>query len=74
MPYVLKECAETSDRPLELSKKLVEEGSIPKNLKRANVVLISKKGDRENTLNYRPVSLMSTVCKMLERITKKIIG
>ena len=35
------------------------------------VIPIYKGGDREDPLNYRPVSLTSVICKLCERIIKK---
>jgi hypothetical protein len=43
-------------------------GKIPTIWKVANVVPIHKKGDKCNPTNYRPVSLTSICCKMLEHI------
>jgi len=45
-------------------------GIIPKDWKRANVVAICKKVPKYNAGNYRPVSLTSQVCKILESILK----
>ena len=39
--------------------------------KRANISPIYKKGCRSEPLNYRPISLTSVACKILERIIKK---
>ena len=39
----------------------------------ANVTPIHKKGDRTSPSNYRPVSLTSQVCKILESIVRKQI-
>ena len=39
----------------------------------ANVIPIHKKGDRTDPGNYRPVSLTSQVCKILESIVKEHI-
>ena len=36
----------------------------------ANVVPIYKKGDKKNPLNYRPISLTSIICKVLESIIR----
>ena len=44
---------------------------IPKGWKLANVIPLYKKGDKHNTNNYRPVSLLSCVSKILERIVFK---
>ena len=43
---------------------------IPEDWKLANVTPIHKKGNKSNVNNYRPVSLTSIVCKILERIIK----
>jgi hypothetical protein len=46
----------------------VNQGHLPKSWKDANVVPIYKKGDRSKAANYRPVSLTSVSCKILEHI------
>ncbi|XP_052693771.1 uncharacterized protein LOC128172041 [Crassostrea angulata] len=46
----------------------INQGVIPKEWKRANVVPIFKKGAQNKPENYRPVSLTSITCKMLEHI------
>jgi hypothetical protein len=46
----------------------LEQGIFPKELKMANVVPIFKSGDTDQIGNYRPVSLLSTVSKVFERI------
>lgn len=62
-PYILKECAGTLDRSLELFlKKPMVEKSLQKKWKRANVLHVFKKGDRDIALNYWPIFLTSTVC------------
>ena len=43
-------------------------GEFPSLWKQANVTPIYKKGDNQNKANYRPVSLISVVGKVLERI------
>ena len=43
--------------------------------KKANVSAIFKKGDKENPGNYRPISLTSQVCKILESMLRySIVG
>ncbi len=44
--------------------------SIPADWRSATVCPIFKKGDREDGSNYRPVSLTSIVCKIMESILK----
>ena len=46
----------------------LDSGKVPNDWKQANVVPIFKKGDRSLPENYRPVSLTSITCKILEHI------
>lgn len=68
---LLRECETEVAHPLALifSKSLAET-SIPLDWKRANVVPVYKKGDKGDVENYRPVSLTSLVCKVLEAFIK----
>ena len=43
-------------------------GNLPEDWLTANVTPIFKKGDRANATNYRPISLTSIFCKLLEHI------
>ena len=66
-PKVLKELGDVLALPLSIVfNKSIEEGKIPEEWKKANVTAIFKKGDKSNPNNYRPVSLTSVVCKILE--------
>ena len=69
--WVLRECAEELSHPiLILYNNSLKQGKIPSQWKQADIVPIYKKGNREDPLNYRPVSLLSIVCKILERIVR----
>ena len=46
----------------------LEQGQIPDEWKTANVAPIFKKGDKSKPSNYRPVSLTSICCKVIEHI------
>ena len=48
----------------------MKDTKIPLDWKRVNVIPIFKKGDKSEVDNYRPVSLTSIVCKLLESIIK----
>ncbi len=49
-------------------------GTLPKDWKGANISPIYKnKGSKHETTNYRPVSLTSVVCKVLEKHIRKNI-
>jgi len=59
-------------KPLEMIfKQTFETGEIPSDWKKANVTSIFKKGSKKEASNYRPVSLTSHVCKLLEKIIKE---
>ena len=45
----------------------IQSGIFPEKWKLSSVVPIPKGGDRSNPSNYRPISLLSVVSKMLER-------
>ena len=70
-PQVLRETAGASSIPLEIIfRKSITLGECPSDWRSANVTPIHKKGDRTVPSNYRPVSLTSQVCKVLESIVK----
>ena len=56
-----------------LLNKTIEYGKIPNDWKRAYVSPIFKKGARNRAENYRPISLTSVVCKIMERFIKEEI-
>jgi hypothetical protein len=71
VPKVLVECAETLCKPLlRIFHTSLNEGRVPEDWKSANVTAIFKKGKKEEAGNYRPVSLTSCVCKVLEALIK----
>ena len=49
----------------------VSQGELPDDWKKANISPIYKKGPKDEAGNYRPVSLTSVACKLLETIVKK---
>ena len=66
-PKLLKEIVEQISTPLaKLFNLSLEEGIVPSEWKDANLTLLFKKGSRNKPENYRPVSLTSVVCKLLE--------
>lgn len=53
----------------------LQTGEVPTDWKTAKVIPIFKKGAKGDTSNYRPVSLTSVVCKVLERVLRdKIVN
>ena len=50
--------------------KSLTEGCIPNRWKEAEVTPIYKKGSKSDPNNYRPVSLTSTCCKLMETIVR----
>uniref|UniRef100_A0A674ICA9 Reverse transcriptase domain-containing protein n=4 Tax=Terrapene triunguis TaxID=2587831 RepID=A0A674ICA9_9SAUR len=73
-PRILKELIEEVSEPLAIIfGKSWETGEIPEDWKRANIVPIYKKGNKNNPGNYRPVSLTSVPGKIMEQVIKEII-
>ena len=70
-PRILKELCEQLANPLSvLFNKSLEEGKIPSDWKKADVVPIFKKGTRADPGNYRPVSLTCILSKVLESFVR----
>ena len=70
-PRILKECRSSIAKPLYLIfKKSIESGTVPHDFKNANVTPIFKKGNRSSPENFRPVSITSVPCKILESIIR----
>ena len=66
---VLKNCSESLAYPLSKMFSLIYNvGYIPAEWKLSNVVPVHKKDNKSNVENYRPISLISLVMKVLERI------
>jgi len=70
-PAVLKKMAGVWTYPLTtLYQNSLQTGTLPSDWLLADVTPIFKKGSRSDASNYRPVSLTSIPCKMLERIIR----
>jgi ribonucleases P/MRP protein subunit RPP40 len=54
----------------ELIKKSLSEGKVPEDWRKANITVIHKKGSRLKTCNYRPISLTSQLCKIMESVVR----
>ena len=53
-----------------LFQSTLTEGCVPQEWKQANVTPIYKKGSRSDVGNYRPISLTSVCCKVMERLVR----
>ncbi|XP_047129333.1 uncharacterized protein LOC124809326 [Hydra vulgaris] len=75
-PRVLRNCAAAFTNPLAMIyQKSICDSQVPELWKRSNVTLIFKQGNKQKRANYRPVSLTSVSCKIIEGIIhKKIIN
>ena len=56
-----------------LFSKSLEEGHVPRDWRDAHVVPIFKKGAKSKPCNYRPISLTSVVCRLMETLLKNEI-
>ena len=70
-PKLLFEIIEQISIPLVTVFNLsLEKGMVPLEWKEANIIPLLKKGSRNKSENYIPVSLTSVICKLLERLIK----
>ena len=73
-PCILKELDDSLSAPIALLlNKTLECGVLPLDWKRAYVSPIFKKGSKSLAENYRPISLTSVICKLMEVFLKQII-
>uniref|UniRef100_A0A1Y1NIN0 Reverse transcriptase domain-containing protein n=1 Tax=Photinus pyralis TaxID=7054 RepID=A0A1Y1NIN0_PHOPY len=49
----------------------IKEGQFPSALKLASVTLLHKKGDPSDVANYRPIAVLSTFSKIIEKVVAK---
>ena len=67
-----KECSNQLAPGLaSIYQKSINTGSLPSDWLNANISCVFKKGDKHAAKNYRPVSLTSVPCKLLEHIICK---
>ena len=71
-PRILKETAsELAPTYFKLFSQSLECGALPQLWKKATVIPIFKNGARHSPSNYRPISLTSIPCKIMERLVKR---
>ncbi len=70
-PKFIKETSSVLCGPLaEIFKSSMETGCIPSQWREARVSAIYKKGNKKLAGNYRPVSITSVICRILEKIIR----
>lgn len=68
-PRVLKNCALAIYQPLQhLFQTSISQHKVPAEWKIHCITPIHKSGDRSSVTNYRPISLLCSISKVLERI------
>ena len=71
-PQLLKKLQDVLAEPLAaVMNKSMNSGEVPADWKKANVTPLFKKGKRRDPGNYRPVSLTSVCCKLMEAVIKE---
>ena len=73
-PRILKELSNTISTPLSvIFQTSIDTGELPEDWKCANITALSKKGNKKVAGNYRPVSLISIICKLMETLVREDI-
>ena len=70
-PKILKETVEQISTPLAHAFNMsLQEGIVSLEWKEATIIPLFKKGSRNKSVNYRPASLTSVICKLLETMIR----
>ena len=67
-PHVLKEVAEVADPLTSVLNKILSTGNLSQLWKDVNVTPIFKRGEKSSPGKYRPVNLISVICKLMESL------
>ena len=51
----------------------IHKQQIPSHWKNSTISMLFKKGDRKDLNNYRPISIISTICRLLDKIIRNRI-
>ncbi len=63
-----------AERLTQVMNQMLQDQALPPELLHARTILIHKKGDRQDIANYRPISLLPVLYKLLTRIiTERIV-
>ena len=74
-PIILKNHIKTISPKIEMDfNKAIEDGIFPQNMKLADVTPLFKKEDKHLKGNYRPVSILSSISKVFERLMRTQIN
>lgn len=66
---IIKTGLEVITTPLQqLFNKILKTKKIPNQWRSSQIILLYKKGDKTNISNYRPISLVSTICKIFTKL------
>lgn len=69
---LLKECSTELCKPISiLINKSLREGYVPKMMKVARVIPIFKSGDIDDFNNYRPISILPIISKIMEKVVNQ---
>jgi len=73
-----KECVDQADNLAALFNEWFEAGAIPADVQSGIITLLFKKGDPMEIKNYRPITLLNTLAKLLSKILtarlKRVMG
>ncbi len=73
-PLFLKELSNQLAKPLNIIfNKSKHERRVPDDWKKARISAIYKKGNKTLASNYRPVSLTSVICKVMEKLVTELL-